>query len=540
MTEIDRALERAILRCLEKDPARRPTSAARLAAALPGGDPLAAMIAAGETPSPELVAASGEEGTLPRARAWAMFGAVVVALVLVVVTRGSVALINAVPMRSLDAQLDTARELLKSVGHAAPARDSIWWMRADRAYLGDLPTRGTTRALFALPAHDVPGPVRFCYRQSPRPIFSTAFPYATRGRIPLHGTRTGDAVARRGVRRARQFGTAGSAQNPAGPAALGGHGDSGLGLLLRAARCEPLRLARTTPSLLPSDRYDLVAEWAGDCDGQQVHVSAAAVGGGVTWFEMRSSRTAQAAPPADQSGSISRLWVVQTGLFVLPMILLGILAWRNFTAGRGDRRGARRLAVVTFGAYLFCGVGYRHWPGDPALLMPVIVALFALTGFNATGRLAVLPRNRAGCPPPMAAVAGWVDAAARRPLARPARRSGGALRPLFALVLLVLGTTPLIVVRWLDWIHMGPDYRPFVLNPGGFWAAYVADGAFTGISDGVGHGGDARHRTVAVAIERGGIGRLGARAGGHDHLDGGQLRNACGGGSERGRAFGCD
>ena len=42
-------------------------------------------------------------------------------------------------------KLDTARELLKSVGHAAPARDSIWWMRADRAYLGDLPTRGTTR-----------------------------------------------------------------------------------------------------------------------------------------------------------------------------------------------------------------------------------------------------------------------------------------------------------------------------------------------------------------------------------------------------------
>jgi hypothetical protein len=32
---------------------------------------LAAALAAGETPSPELVAASGEEGTLPRWQAWA-------------------------------------------------------------------------------------------------------------------------------------------------------------------------------------------------------------------------------------------------------------------------------------------------------------------------------------------------------------------------------------------------------------------------------------------------------------------------------------
>ncbi len=77
--DIEPAVERAILRCLEKDPAKRPASATQLALSLPGGDPLAAAIAAGETPSPELVAASGEEGTLPRAQAWSRFVACFVA-----------------------------------------------------------------------------------------------------------------------------------------------------------------------------------------------------------------------------------------------------------------------------------------------------------------------------------------------------------------------------------------------------------------------------------------------------------------------------
>src|SRR5687767_6751705 len=50
------AVEEVILQCLEPDPADRPRSAAAVLAKLPGGDPLAAAVAAGETPSPRLVA----------------------------------------------------------------------------------------------------------------------------------------------------------------------------------------------------------------------------------------------------------------------------------------------------------------------------------------------------------------------------------------------------------------------------------------------------------------------------------------------------
>jgi serine/threonine-protein kinase len=59
-SDVDPQVEKVIKRCLNPDPAQRPATPLAVAAALPGGDPLAAALAAGETPSPELVAASGK------------------------------------------------------------------------------------------------------------------------------------------------------------------------------------------------------------------------------------------------------------------------------------------------------------------------------------------------------------------------------------------------------------------------------------------------------------------------------------------------
>ncbi len=52
--DVDPAVERIILKCLDPDPLKRPGGALAISAALPGGDPLAAALAAGETPSSSL------------------------------------------------------------------------------------------------------------------------------------------------------------------------------------------------------------------------------------------------------------------------------------------------------------------------------------------------------------------------------------------------------------------------------------------------------------------------------------------------------
>src|SRR5262249_41005856 len=62
--DVDIRVERTILRCLERDPINRPNSALAVSASLPGANPLAEALAAGEMPSPELVASSGGVGSL--------------------------------------------------------------------------------------------------------------------------------------------------------------------------------------------------------------------------------------------------------------------------------------------------------------------------------------------------------------------------------------------------------------------------------------------------------------------------------------------
>src|SRR5213079_2029751 len=80
--DLDPLIEKVIDRCIQKDPSQRPSSALQVAAALPGGDPIAAALAAGETPSPEMVAAAPTEGILRPVVAAALLASFVAVLAL--------------------------------------------------------------------------------------------------------------------------------------------------------------------------------------------------------------------------------------------------------------------------------------------------------------------------------------------------------------------------------------------------------------------------------------------------------------------------
>ena len=116
--DLDPVIESVIDRCIQKDPARRPASALQVSAALPGGDPIAAALAAGETPSPEMVAAAPKEGALKPAVAISALAGVVALLLFQILSSSSLRAERNVPLdKPPEVLAERSRDIITNLGY---------------------------------------------------------------------------------------------------------------------------------------------------------------------------------------------------------------------------------------------------------------------------------------------------------------------------------------------------------------------------------------------------------------------------------------
>jgi len=163
---LDPLVERIISRCIEKDPEKRPASALEVAASLPGGDPLAAALAAGETPSPEMVAAAPKEGLLKPAIACVLLAGILLTIGAVVLLSEKTQLHRRVPLeKSPEALQERARNILSKFGYSDPPVDSTYGLAADGGYLRY--AESSNPSLLRELSTSRPASLYFWYRQSP-------------------------------------------------------------------------------------------------------------------------------------------------------------------------------------------------------------------------------------------------------------------------------------------------------------------------------------------------------------------------------------
>jgi len=382
VTDVDPAAERIILRCLEKDPKLRPASALQVAAGLPGGDPLAAALAAGETPSPELVAAAGEtEGLKPRtAVALLAFILLALAAACVLIDKGQIT--SVVPLGDPPQVLAAkTRDLIRQLGYTAPPVDSAYSYEYDSDYVRYIQDHDKSRGRWEQLRQGNPSAIKFWYRQSPRYLKPQSFFQSPASGIVSQEDPPRDvsgmtyAVLDTGGRleyfeavppqleRAKSETANKDADLKVGATASAAAPAPDWAALFKAAGLDLSQFKTAAPEWTPAVWSDTRAAWTGTAPGRPdvpLRVEAAAYGGKAVFFQLiwpwtRAGR--MQARPAGQSQIIEEAELV---LFLVLLVGAVFLARRNLRLARGDRRGAFRLAILVLGALMLAWAVTAH------------------------------------------------------------------------------------------------------------------------------------------------------------------------------------
>jgi serine/threonine-protein kinase len=361
--DIDPAIERVILRCLEHEPSARPSSALAVAAALPGGDPLAAALAAGETPDPSMVAAAGGVGGMRPALA--VLCLVVAAGCLVFQFGQKNSLHHYVPLPKAPAVLaDRAEQILQALGHDAPVADRAWKFLRDPNYLDYIKEHDKSATRWDRLKELRPSGYRFWYRQSPRELV----PAASRDDVTFVDPPL-DISGMAGVVLdpiGRLLALVIAAPQRDDTAAVEPKPSPDWSALFELAGVEMGSFSPAEPQWSPRTYCDSRAAWTGsfaEHPDEPIRIEAGAYRGKATFFKIIGPWT-----KADRMGARDTDFVARAAFFlsILGIVVVAsiVIARRNLRMRRGDRVGANRLAlaffVVTFVSWMLSTTHVSH------------------------------------------------------------------------------------------------------------------------------------------------------------------------------------
>ncbi len=380
--DLDPAVERVILRCLEADPARRMSSALSVAAALPGGDPLAAALAAGETPSPQMVAAAGETtGLAPRTAILCLVAAIFglgVAAFLSIKTSGMERLR---PEQSPEVLTQKAKEIVSQLGYTDKPVDSAGDFNYDTDFVKYVEKNDKPHARWDEVLSGRPSPLQYSYRQSAQYMLALDFhnlmlvpgivtdddpPPILSGMVNL----TLDPRGRLTFFQAIPPQLEESATHAQ---------EVDWNVLFREAGLDAAQFKATEPIWTSLATSDTRAAWSGTWPGSNrpLHVEAAAFQGKPVFFSLtgpwtRPERMRPDPPtsPGQRAGNMLLL-----GIILLVVAGAALLARRNYIRGRGDRGGAFRLASVVFATLIALWLCEGHIVATPIVLLPFTIAV---------------------------------------------------------------------------------------------------------------------------------------------------------------------
>jgi serine/threonine-protein kinase len=359
--DLNPIIERVILRCLETEPSARPATVLSVAAALPGGDPLAAALAAGETPSPQLVAASGESAGLRPGTAVICLAAVLLGLAVVTYLSIHYSALEKMALEQTPEVLtQKSHEIIARLGYAGRPTDSAF----DLDYDGDF--QDYVEKNDKPPHWDEvlaarPSLLQYWYRQSPDVLVARDFndnsltpgivtksdpPPVLSGMINLALDPQGRLTYFQAIPPQKQPQPREEEKKEAAATPFDWN------ILLTAAGLDPAKLQPAQPTWTSLAAADTRGAWTGSWPGttRALRVEAAAFQGKPVFFSLIGDWTKPERMKSTEKKSVGERAGKIIGLIVFCTLLAGsvFLARRNYRQGRGDRAGALRLAAVMF------------------------------------------------------------------------------------------------------------------------------------------------------------------------------------------------